>query len=59
MLLPDNVDLADLSLPPGVSAVVYPVGPPIAEEHGANAPENAGAGTGTAEGTREAPGVWE
>jgi len=33
VLLPDNVDLSDLALPPSVSAVVYGVGEPIAEEH--------------------------
>jgi phosphoglycerate dehydrogenase-like enzyme len=33
VLLPDSVDLAGLTLPAEVSAVVYAVGEPIADEH--------------------------
>jgi phosphoglycerate dehydrogenase-like enzyme len=33
VLLPDNADLAGLTLPPEVSSFVYPVGRPIADEH--------------------------
>ncbi|WP_030442199.1 phosphoglycerate dehydrogenase [Actinoplanes subtropicus] len=33
VLLPDSVDLAELTLPPGVSSLVYAVDSPLPEEH--------------------------